>query len=96
MKKNEAGLLKFAKNQKLKIKFFSKETLNAVETPNFSPRAMKEFGVSSVSEASALAASKNGALILEKQKYPKVTIAIADNQLPHYYPTNQSDSKNPK
>ncbi|MCK5844848.1 MAG: cobalt-precorrin 5A hydrolase, partial [Victivallales bacterium] len=77
VKKDEAGLLEFAKNQKLKLKFFSKETLNAVQTPNHSPRAMKEFGIASVCEAAALTASQNGELILEKQKYPKVTIAIA-------------------
>jgi precorrin-4 C11-methyltransferase len=77
VKKDETGLLEFAKKLKLKLKFFSKETLNAIETPNFSQRAMKEFGVSSVSEAAAIAASNSDTLILEKQKYPKVTIAIA-------------------
>ena len=77
VKSAEPGLLEFASKCKLEIKFYDKDTLNQVETPNPTPRAIEEFGVASVSEAAAVVASKHGKLILEKQKYAKVTIAIA-------------------
>jgi precorrin-4 C11-methyltransferase len=77
VKATENGLLEFAKKQQLDLKFYDKETLNAVATPNPTPRAIEEFGVASVSEAAAIIAAGNGKLIVEKQKYAKVTIAVA-------------------
>ncbi len=77
VKKDESGLLEFANKHKIEIKFYDKETLNEIETPNPTPRAMEKFGVASVSEAAAVAASGFGELVLEKQKYEKATIAIA-------------------
>ncbi len=47
-----------------------------MDTPNVSPKALKEFDLKSVAEASAILASNHGSLILHKQKYQKVTIAI--------------------
>lgn len=77
VKEQESGLLDFASKRKFKIKFYGKKTLNEIKTPNPTPRAIKEFGVASVSEAAAVVASGIGKLVLEKQKYEKVTIAIA-------------------
>ncbi|MCF6175835.1 MAG: precorrin-4 C(11)-methyltransferase [Victivallaceae bacterium] len=77
IKSAEPGLLKFAEKQQLELKFYDKASLNAITTPNPTPRAIKEFGVASVSEAAAILAANNGKLVIEKQKYAKVTIAVA-------------------
>lgn len=77
-KRDEAGLLELVKKHGLRIKFFDRETLNRIETPNHTPRAQLEFGVDSVCEAAALA--MGGRLILEKQKYPSVTVAVAKEE----------------
>ena len=71
-------MLEFAKKSNLDIKFYSKEELNKIETPNVTPRALKEFGIKSVAEASSIIAANGGKLILEKEKYEKVTIAISE------------------
>ena len=78
VKKDEEGLLEFAKSAGKPLLFFSKEELNRVETPNETPRAIKAFGIRSVAEAAALLAGGAGAeLILEKQKYTNVTVAVS-------------------
>ena len=78
IKEEELGLLKFAKKNNLNIQFYSKEELNKIETPNITPRAIKEFGIKSVAEASSIMAANGGKLILKKEKYEKVTIAISE------------------
>ena len=76
-KKDEKGLLEFAEKHDLKIKFYPASELNAVECPGYSPRAAKEFGTGSVSEAAALLSSGSDLLLLEKRKFPQVTVAAA-------------------
>lgn len=76
-KKNEKGLLEFAEKHKIEPAFYSAEELNRIKCPNKSPRAEKEFGTSSVAEAAALLHSRAECLLLEKQKYPMVTVAVA-------------------
>ncbi len=76
-KRNEAGLLELVKKYRIRIKFYPAEFLNRLETPNITPRAQQEFGVNSVAEAAALAVNPEYRLLLEKQKYPAVTVAIA-------------------
>ena len=78
VKKDEPGLLEFAAFAGKPLLFFSKEELNSVQTPNHTPRAIKEFGIRSVAEAAALLAVGEGAeLVLEKQKCTNVTVAVA-------------------
>jgi len=77
VKRNENGLHRFASSKSFSLKFFSKDELNSVKTPNNSPKAKAEFGLNSVAEASAIVAGNQGELIFEKHKYPKVTIAVA-------------------
>ncbi|MCP4181074.1 MAG: precorrin-4 C(11)-methyltransferase [bacterium] len=77
VKKNEAGLHKFASVNSIFLKFITKEDLNSIQTPNSSPKAKEEFGINSVAEASAIFTSRHGKLIFEKHKYSKVTIAVA-------------------
>ncbi len=76
-KADEKGLLDFAKKMDLELLFYSADELNAVKTPNTTPRALKEFGVASVAEAAALKAADTTELALEKQKYGTVTMAVA-------------------
>ena len=78
IKKDEPGLVEFAKSAGKPLLFFSKKELNSVETPNETPMAIKKFGIRSVAEAAALLASGEGAeLIVEKQKYTDITVAVA-------------------
>ena len=78
MKREEAGLLEFARKMNLPLQFFPSEKLNAVEVPNPSEAAERNLGIRSVSEASALlAAGPNARLYVEKQRCGDVTVAIA-------------------
>lgn len=78
LKKEESGLLEFAKNIGKQIRFFSSGELNTVEVPHPSETARKRLGIRSVSEAAALlAAGKNAKLHVEKQTDKDVTVAIA-------------------
>ena len=78
VKRQEAGLLEFAGKMKLPLRFFPAEKLNSVEVPNPSEAAQRNFGIRSVSEASALlGAGRNARLYVEKQRCGDVTAAVA-------------------
>lgn len=77
VKRHEPGLLEFAAALAIAPDFYSAEQLNAVSTPNISPRALKEFGIASVAEAAAILASNSGSLIIPKQARDSVTVAAA-------------------
>jgi len=71
------GLIDFAKEMKIPLEFIEKDELAKVEIPNPSDTVKSFEGTPSVSEASAILASK-GSLVVEKQKFPpNLTIAIA-------------------
>ncbi len=75
-KSDERGLLEFAKDEGLELKFFDKETLNSLEG-EFSPsQATKFFNLKGVAEPSALKGSKFKELIFKKEVYFK-TITIS-------------------
>ena len=76
-KRNEPGMLELAKKHNLEIEFYPPEILNSVKCPNASPVAEREFGVKAVAEAAALVSSGAECLLLEKRKFPRVTIAVA-------------------
>ncbi len=77
VKEDEAGLREAARWLEAPIFFFSRETLREQRVPNPSPVVHRYIGVSSVCEAAALMAARNGRLIVEKQKTPNVTVAVA-------------------
>ncbi|MDD5727422.1 MAG: cobalamin biosynthesis protein, partial [Victivallales bacterium] len=81
-KKDEKGLLEFAEKHNLEIEFYPALELDAVECPGYSPRAAKEFGTGSVAEAAAMLSSGSDLLLLEKQKFPRVTVAAASYVIP--------------
>ncbi|MGQ9483450.1 MAG: cobalt-precorrin 5A hydrolase [Desulfosoma sp.] len=77
IKENEEGLLEAARAWPCPIVFFSKETLQTQMVPNPSSVVHRHIGVYSVCEAAALQAARNGRLIVQKQKTPNVTVAVA-------------------
>ncbi len=83
VKREEAGLLAFARSRGLPLRFFEAEKLNAVEVPNPSRAAWQHLGLRSVSEAAALLSAGTGAkLVLEKQACADVTVALAKEVAP--------------
>lgn len=82
VKAEEPGLLTFAGNHHWSPSFFTAERLNSMPVPNPSDAARRELGIHSVSEASALlAAGQNALLILEKFACQDVTVAVAERKL---------------
>lgn len=77
IKSDEAGLLEVARNLHIPIRFFTREELSAIDSPNPSKIVHHHIGVPSVCEAAAVLASKKGELIVPKQISPNVTLAIA-------------------
>ncbi len=78
MKADEPGLLALGEELKLPISFYDKKDLCRAEgIVSPSDMVKKYTGVSSVCEAAAILASKNGKLILPKQSTRNVTVAIA-------------------
>lgn len=78
VKKDEQGLLTFAKEYALPVRFYSAEELNAVEG-NFIPSAFvaKTVGVDNVCERAAVLDSQGGKLLLHKTGRNGVTLAVA-------------------
>lgn len=74
-KRGEVGLLRAVADLGGNLVFLDDETLNAQEAP--SPSRASLIGLAGVAEPSALAASKRKVLVLAKQTYRSVTVAIA-------------------
>ena len=71
------GLIEVSKEMNIPVEYFDKEDLTTVNVPNPSQTVQAYEGTPSVSEASAIKASR-GQLIVQKQKFPpNLTIAIA-------------------
>ncbi len=98
IKKDEKGIVELAEENKLPIKFFTKEDLSKIIVPNPSIVVQKEIGTPSVAEASCLLAAGGESKLLEEKKIFKgkdfttsksgaVTIAVAESKN-QYYPTN--------
>jgi cobalt-precorrin 5A hydrolase len=85
LKNDEEGLLAFAEQQHLPIRFFSKEELNTVTGITTSRAALKATGARGVAEpAAVLAASSesgDGRLFIRKMKWKNVTAAVAVQQI---------------
>ncbi len=82
VKADEAGLLEAAGQLGLELKVFSSDILNDVfkDHPNLqrSQFVQKQLGVGGVCETAALAAVPEGALVLMKGKFGRVTVALAE------------------
>ncbi len=81
VKDDEEGITEFGAEKDLKISYFSRDELNGVDNVSFSAAVMKAVGAKGVAEpASILAACENdhpGELIIVKQKWKDVTMAVA-------------------
>lgn len=78
VKKDEGGLLIACEDQHWPLRIFTAEELATVkELPNPSSYAEKFVAVSGVAEPAAVLAAKANRWLVEKQKFPNVTVAIA-------------------
>lgn len=78
-KRDEAGLLAFAGEHDLPIRFFESGELNGVTVPSPpSAHALDAIGANGVAEPAAVLASDGGRLLLSKIKSGNVTLAIAE------------------
>ncbi|WNY23166.1 Cobalt-precorrin-5A hydrolase [Methanimicrococcus hongohii] len=76
LKADEAGLLSAVQTLGKEIRFLDDDVLN--ETDPESESEAGRFGLKGVAEPAALALSNHKKLILKKQVYGRVTIAIAE------------------
>ncbi len=76
LKKDERGLLDFAAEKKLPIRFFSAAELEKVKVPSPSAKVQAVTGSASVSEAAAILAGR-GELLVKKHKFSRITVAVA-------------------
>jgi cobalt-precorrin 5A hydrolase len=77
-KKDEIGLLEFARQNDYEIKFYQKDEINSLEQEFSKSASTKFFGLKGVAEPSAVLGSVYQELIIKKEVYSKeVTIAGA-------------------
>jgi len=85
LKADEAGMLQFANDTNLPIRFYSKDELNRVEGASYSSAVMAATGARSVAEPAAMLAAGDGTtlgqLIVRKIKWKNVTAAVAEQKL---------------
>uniref|UniRef100_A0A831U1A6 Cobalt-precorrin 5A hydrolase n=1 Tax=Geobacter metallireducens TaxID=28232 RepID=A0A831U1A6_GEOME len=78
-KREEVGLLDFAREHGLPLRFFESGELNGVTVPSPpSAHALEAIGAAGVAEPAAVLASGGGRLLLKKIKSGNVTLAIAE------------------
>ncbi|MBW6519796.1 MAG: cobalt-precorrin 5A hydrolase [Desulfoarculaceae bacterium] len=88
LKADEAGLLQFARDNNLPIRFYSKDELNRVEGISPSAAVMAATGARGVAEPAAMLAAGDdttpgqlGQLIVRKIKWKDVTAAVSEKKL---------------
>lgn len=81
LKIDEEGMLQFARKNGLNLSFFPKELLNKVPYISSSQAVLKAVGAKGVAEPAAMLAGRTnsglGDLLVEKQKWKDVTLALA-------------------
>jgi cobalt-precorrin 5A hydrolase len=78
-KREEAGLIAFAADHGIPLRFFESDELNAVAVPSPpSAHALDAIGANGVAEPAALLAAGSGRLLLKKVKSGNVTLAVAE------------------
>ncbi|MEN8257577.1 MAG: cobalt-precorrin 5A hydrolase [Thermodesulfobacteriota bacterium] len=90
LKNDEKGLLEFARQNRYPIDFYSKDELNQVPDLVPSPAVVKATGAQGVAEPAALLSSGGGQLIIGKQKWQDVTIALAQAPWPWLAPGQEA------
>lgn len=82
LKAQEPGLLAAARQLGLPLRCYDATELASVPVPNPSPRVAQTVGAPSVAEAAALLLSGNTALLAEKERLGRVTLALAQRIRP--------------
>ncbi len=82
LKADEAGLLEAAKKLGRPVRFFSRDEIENIATPNPSDIVANHIGVKSVCEATALRSAESGVLIIPKQKTANATLAVVRAAFP--------------
>lgn len=77
LKHDEEGLREFAATHGWEIVFYTKEELNRVAGITVSPAALKATGAQGVAEPAALLSARTDILLMEKKKWPNLTLALA-------------------
>ena len=90
LKNDEKGLLEFANQNRYAIDFYDKDTLNSVPDLTASPAVLKATGAQGVAEPAAILSSSSGQLIIGKQKWQDVTIAVARAPWPWSAPDREA------
>jgi cobalt-precorrin 5A hydrolase/precorrin-3B C17-methyltransferase len=80
LKSGEPGLVDFAAKHNIEIVTFTPGELNSVPHIEKSEAVFKATGAYAVAEAAAFIASRDGALIVHKQKIGNVTIAVGEER----------------
>jgi cobalt-precorrin 5A hydrolase len=81
-KATEIGLIELCNCYSIPLKTFSSELLNSIDVPTPSPRTKNKVGSLSVAEAAAILAANslteviNHPILIPKQIYPAVTVAV--------------------
>ncbi|PIE55943.1 MAG: cobalamin biosynthesis protein CbiG [Desulfobulbus propionicus] len=83
VKADEQGLLTMAHEQARPLIFFDRKQLNSVEGIQVSAAALRATGAKGVAEPSAILAAKGGFLLVPKQVFKDVTVAIALDEVLH-------------
>ncbi|WYD81415.1 MAG: cobalt-precorrin 5A hydrolase [Candidatus Electrothrix gigas] len=82
LKSDEPGLLTFARSHNLSLDFYTPEQLNQVQGIAASAAVLRATGAKAVAEPAAILCSGNGTLLVQKMKFPNVTVAIAEIRTP--------------
>ncbi len=77
LKHDEEGLREFAALHGWEIVFYTKEELNRVAGITVSPAVLKATGAQGVAEPAALLSARTDILLMEKKKWPNLTLALA-------------------
>ena len=77
LKQDEPGLLELAASRRWPLAFYSKDELNQVAGLKPAPAVLKATGAGGVAEPAALLSSGNHQLMIRKQKWRNVTLALA-------------------
>lgn len=78
LKNDEVGLLEYGRQNKLTIEFFGKDELNTVPGVSSSAAVMAATGAVGVAEPAALLSASTNKLLIRKQKWKNVTLAVAE------------------
>lgn len=90
LKNDEKGLLEFARQNRYPIDFYDKDKLNSIPNLTPSPAVLKATGAQGVAEPAAILSSGYGQLIIGKQKWQDVTIAVARAPWPWSVPDQEA------